>query len=166
MIAHAVGAVRRIVLPKVGDQVTAGQPLFRLEHDGRSVTIPSAPDRPGDGREQPPVDQPELLSSDPYGSGWVCHLSPTRVERVAPSVRFGEQAMMWLESEFVRFREFHLRANLARLGPRRHQSGRRTSRVWAASLNSTGGLERLRGRISFTGSRSAPSLSGTDERSR
>ena len=42
LIARAVGAVRRIVLPKVGDQVTAGQPLFRLEHNGCAVTIPSA----------------------------------------------------------------------------------------------------------------------------
>jgi len=52
------------------------------------------------------VDQPRLLSSDPYGSGWICNLNPTRVQEPAPSVRFGEQAAMWLENEFVRFREF------------------------------------------------------------
>jgi glycine cleavage system H protein len=106
LIVRAVGAVRRIILPKVGDQVTAGQPLFRLEHNGCAVTIPSAMTGRVMAVNNRLVDQPELLSSDPYGSGWICYLNPTRVEEPAPSVRFGEQAAMWLENEFVRFREF------------------------------------------------------------
>ena len=106
MIARAVGAVRRIILPKVGEQVAAGQPLFRLEHDGCAVTIPSAMTGRVMAVNNRLVDQPELLSSDPYGSGWICCLSPTRVEDSSPSVRFGEQAAMWLQNEFVRFQEF------------------------------------------------------------
>lgn len=106
LIVRAVGAVRQIVLPKVGDQVTAGQPLFRLEHGGRAIAIPSAITGRVMAVNTRLAGQPELLSSDPYGSGWICYLSPTRVEEPTPSLRFGEQAMMWLESEFVRFREF------------------------------------------------------------
>ncbi len=106
LIVRAVGAVRRIILPKVGDQVTAGQTLFRLEHDGRAVTIPSAMTGRVMAVNDRLVDHPELLSSDPYGSGWICYLSPTRVEEPAASIRFGEQAAMWLEKEFVRFQEF------------------------------------------------------------
>jgi len=106
LIVRAVGAVRRIILPKVGDQVTAGQPLFRLEHNGRVITIPSAMTGRVMGVNNHLVDQPELLSSDPYGSGWICYLIPTRAEETAPSARYGEQAAMWLEKEFVRFTEF------------------------------------------------------------
>ncbi len=106
LIARAVGAVRRIILPKVGDQITAGQPLFRLEHHGRVVTIPSAMTGRVMAVNSRLAEEPELLSSDPYGSGWICYLNPTRVEKSAPRVRFGEQATMWLESEFVRFQEF------------------------------------------------------------
>jgi glycine cleavage system H protein len=106
LIMRAVGAVRRIILPKVGDQVTAGQPLFRLERDGCAVTIPAALAGRVMAVNSRLVDQPELLSSDPYGSGWVCHLTPTRVEEHSPSVRFGEQAVMWLENEFMRLHEF------------------------------------------------------------
>ncbi len=106
LIAYAVGAVRKIVLPKPGDQVTAGQPLFQLERDGRAVTVPSAITGQVMAVNSRLVDQPELLSSDPYGSGWICHLNPTRVEEAAPSMRFGEAAVAWLENEFVRFREF------------------------------------------------------------
>ena len=84
LIVRAVGVVRRILLPKVGDQVTAGQPLFALEHNGCSITIPSALTGRVMAINNHLVDQPELLSSDPYGSGWVCHLSPTRVEHTPP----------------------------------------------------------------------------------
>jgi glycine cleavage system H protein len=106
LIVHAVGAVRRIVLPKVGDEVTAGQPLFRLEQHGRAITIPSAMTGRVMAVNTRLADQPELLSSDPYGSGWICYLNPTRAEEATAGVRFGEQAAMWLENEFARFREF------------------------------------------------------------
>jgi len=106
LIVRAVGAVRRIILPQVGDQVAAGQPLFRLERQGRTVTIPSAMTGWVMSVNKNLADHPELLSTDPYGSGWVCYLSPTRVEGPTPGVRFGEQAVMWLQSEFVRLSEF------------------------------------------------------------
>jgi len=106
LIVRAVGTVRRIILPKVGDRVTAGQPLFRLEHNGCAVTISSAMTGRVMAVNSRLVEQSELLTSDPYGSGWICYLNPTRVEEAAPSMRFGEQAAMWLENEFVRFREF------------------------------------------------------------
>jgi len=106
LIARAVGAVCRVILPKVGDEISAGQPLFRLDHNGRSVTIPSAITGRVMAVNSRLVDQPELLSSDPYGNGWVCRLGSIQMEKAAPRVRFGEQAAMWLESEFARFQEF------------------------------------------------------------
>jgi glycine cleavage system H protein len=106
LIVRAVGDVRRIILPKVGDQVAAGQPLFRLERNGCAVTIPSAMTGRVMAVNNSLIDHPELLGSDPYGSGWICYLSPTRVEDPTPGVRFGEQAAMWLENEFARFRDF------------------------------------------------------------
>jgi len=106
LIGRAVGALSQIILPKVGDQVTAGQPLFRLERDGCAVTIPSALTGRVMAVNSRLVKEPGLLSSDPYGSGWVCYVSPTRLEDTAPRVRFGEQATMWLQSEFMRFGEF------------------------------------------------------------
>ena len=106
LIVRAVGAVRRIILPEVGDQVTAGQPLFRLEHKGCTVTIPAAMTGRVMAVNTRLAEEPELLSSDPYGSGWICYLNPTRAEEATAGVRFGEQAAMWLENEFARFREF------------------------------------------------------------
>jgi len=106
LIARAVGAAGRIILPKVGDEVRAGQALFRLEHEGSAVTIPSTFTGRITAVNTKLAEQPGLLSSDPYGDGWVCYLTPTHVEESRSSLRFGEQAVMWLESEFGRFSDF------------------------------------------------------------
>lgn len=106
LIAHALGSVARIVLPRPGDQVTSGQPLFSLEQDGRSVTVPSTISGKIVAVNTRLQDQPTLVNSDPYGRGWVCRVTPTTLEAVTPSVRFGEKAVIWMESEFNRLREF------------------------------------------------------------
>lgn len=105
-IAHAIGAVRQIVLPKPGDQVIAGQPLFRLIRDGRSITVPSTLTGKVSAVNSELSDQPDRLISDPYRSGWVCRITPTSVGAVVPTTRFGEKAIMFLEDEFARLREF------------------------------------------------------------
>jgi len=106
LIAHVVGAVRGIILPEVGNQVNPGQPLCRLELKGRTLVVPSALAGRVVAVNSRLHDRPELLSSDPYGSGWICYLTPTQAEEPAPHMRFGENAMRWMEEEFVRLREF------------------------------------------------------------
>ena len=106
LLAHVVVAVHRVVLPKVGAQLEAGQPLFRVEHNGRGMTIPSAVSGRVLAVNRQLEDHPELLSQDPYGAGWVCYLSPARVEERAPKLSFSEKPAAWLASEFARFQEF------------------------------------------------------------
>ena len=106
LMAHAIGAVSRIVLPNPGDQVTAGEPLFRLERGGRSMTVPCTISGKVMAVNSRLQDHPDLLNSDPYGHGWVCHVTPTTIGAVAPKFQFGEKAILWLQSEFSRLSEF------------------------------------------------------------
>ncbi|MGO8736213.1 MAG: glycine cleavage system protein H [Terriglobia bacterium] len=106
LVAHALGAVEKVVLPKVGELVQAGQPLFQLEHQGCDLRIPSSITghvvalNPGLGK------RPELVGQDPYGSGWICAITPTQPDDGSGGMRSGEKAAAWLEQEFHRFREF------------------------------------------------------------
>ena len=78
LVARALGAVEKVVLPKLGEPVKAGQPLFQLQYHGCELKIPSsitghvAALNPGLGK------RPELVAQDPYGSGWICAITPTK----------------------------------------------------------------------------------------
>jgi glycine cleavage system H protein len=106
LVAHALGAVEKVVLPKLGEQVKAGQPLFELQYNGCDLKIPSpvtgnvAALNPGLGK------RPELVAQHPYGSGWICAITPTQSDGGSGDMRLGEKATAWLEEEFRRFREF------------------------------------------------------------
>jgi glycine cleavage system H protein len=106
LVARALGAVEKVVLPKLGEPVKAGQPLFQLQYHGSELRIPSsitghvAALNPGLGK------RPELVAQDPYGSGWICAITPTQSDDGSGGMRSGEKATAWLEQEFHRFREF------------------------------------------------------------
>jgi glycine cleavage system H lipoate-binding protein len=106
LVAHALGTVEKVVLPKLGGLAKAGEPLFRLEYHCHALKIPSSVTgrvvalNPGLGK------RPELVVKDPYGSGWICAIAPTQPNGASGCMRSGEKAAAWLEQEFHRFREF------------------------------------------------------------
>ena len=108
LIARAVGAVRRILLPKEGDVIAVGQPLFRLQQNGCLITIPATVAGRVMAVNSRLAERPELLSTDPYEGGWVCRIAPTRIEEATFHLRFGEKATLWLRCELERFRTFVL----------------------------------------------------------
>jgi glycine cleavage system H protein len=104
LVARALGAASRVALPTVGDRVEAGRPLFRMELNGRSISILS----PVSGRiatvNHSLREQPGLVATDPYGKGWVCSIDQSQP---APhAMRLGQKAALWLEHEVARFQEF------------------------------------------------------------
>jgi glycine cleavage system H protein len=116
LLAHALGAVERVVAPKLGELVRAGQPLFRLEYRGRGLDVPSSITGHVVALNPSLAKCPELVAKDPYGSGWICALTPTQPDGGSEGMRSGEKAVVWLEEEFHRFREFlsmHVSPDLA-----------------------------------------------------
>lgn len=140
-VLHALGAVREVVLPRPGDQVSAGQALFRLVRDRRSITVPSAITGKVSAANTRLTNDPGLLKCDPYGRGWICRITPTATP-AEPNVRLGDKAALWLEDEFLRLREFlsgQVPTGLA-LGAT-SQDGGLPSSGCLAELNETGWTE-------------------------
>jgi glycine cleavage system H protein len=106
LIAHALGAVQKVVLPKQGELVKAGEPLFELECNGQDLKIPSSITGQVVALNSRLRKHPELVAKDPYGSGWICAITPTLSNGGSGGTRSGEKATAWLEQEFHRFREF------------------------------------------------------------
>jgi len=106
LLAHAMGAVEKVEGPKLGELVKAGQPLFRLEYRDCGLEIPSSITGHVAALNPSLAKRPELVAKDPYGSGWICAITPTRPNGRTVGTRSGEKAVAWLEEEFHRFREF------------------------------------------------------------
>ena len=106
LVALAVGAAENIRLPKIGELVEAGQPLLGLGRQGRELKIPSSISGHVVALNASLAKRPELVAQDPYGSGWICAITPVQSHGRFASVRSGEKAVLWLEQEFDRLREF------------------------------------------------------------
>jgi glycine cleavage system H lipoate-binding protein len=104
LVGRALGTVEKVVL--LGELVKAGQPLFRLEYQGRDLEIPSSVTGRVIAFNRGLRKRPELAAKDPYGSGWICAITPTQPDGGFKGMRSGEKAVAWLEQEFHRFREF------------------------------------------------------------
>jgi glycine cleavage system H protein len=106
VVGRALGTVSHVRFPRVGNEVKEGEPLFRLELNGRSLAVPS----PVTGRvasiNPRLAKQPQLVAHDPYGKGWVCSVVEMSPSRENGTRRLGAKAALWLEKEVARFQEF------------------------------------------------------------
>jgi len=106
LLGHALGVVEKVVPPRLGDHVKAGQPLFHLKCQGRELEIPSSITGHVVALNSDLRKRPELVAKDPYGAGWICAVTPTQSDGGFEGMPSGEKATAWLEREFHRFREF------------------------------------------------------------
>jgi len=106
LVAHAVGSVEKVILPKLGEVVKAGEPLFRLERQGRRLIVQSSVTGRVVALNTRLGKRPDSVAKDPYGSGWICAITPTQSDASPGGMRYGQKAADWLEQEFHRFREF------------------------------------------------------------
>ena len=106
LVAHALGVVDAVVLPKLGQAVEAGQPLFRLERQGRELIVRTSVTGHVAAVNTLLGARPDSIAKDPYGSGWIWAITPTQSDATLGVMRYGLKATNWLEREFHRFREF------------------------------------------------------------
>ncbi len=106
LVSRALGDVSRAILPEVGDEVAANDPLFHLELNRRVLTVNS----PVTGRvvavNRRLQERPGLVAGDPFGDGWICSVVPVRRVQENGAMRLGDRAAEWLKQEVGRLREF------------------------------------------------------------
>ncbi|RKX28639.1 MAG: hypothetical protein DRP47_03870 [Candidatus Zixiibacteriota bacterium] len=105
LVAHLIGSIDSIEMPKPGEILQRGKPALRLIHDGESVEVCS----PMDGEvmvvNQSVVDTPRVLSDKPYNDGWLLTIRPKIYEDNLSGLMFGQNAHNWQRSEVVRLSE-------------------------------------------------------------
>jgi glycine cleavage system H protein len=95
-ISKQAGEITFVDLPEEGDEVTLGKPYGSIESGkwvGRIYAVVS-----GEIAEinEALEDEPEKLSEEPYGSGWICKIKPSNREA-------DMAALMSPDESFTRF---------------------------------------------------------------
>ena len=105
LVAHLIGNVDAVEMPKPGQQLRRGKPALRLIRNGESVKVCS----PMDGEvilvNQSIVDTPRVLSTEPYNDGWLLTIRPKIHEDNLSGLMFGQNAHDWQRTEVTRLNE-------------------------------------------------------------
>lgn len=100
----ALGALDAVELPRQGQTVSRGEPLFVVSRRGGKAHFVA----PMSGRvvrvNDALASDPALLTRSPYGKGWVCVLQPKDLAGELGSLRIGEPVVAWYRAEIERLR--------------------------------------------------------------
>ncbi len=101
----ALGEVVHLDLVPEGTLVSRGEPLGSVEAEKMVRPLIA----PASGRvlrrNEAALRRPPAVSQDPYGSGWLVLLEPTRWEEEARGLVHGEAVAGWLEAEVSAYAE-------------------------------------------------------------
>jgi glycine cleavage system H protein len=88
-----LGDIVFVQLPEPGTAVEAGQPLGEVESTKSVSEIFSPVTGTVRARNEQLSDEPELINSDPYGSGWLVEIEPadpTDIDDLLDAATYGE----------------------------------------------------------------------------
>lgn len=108
----AIGNIEEIEPPKHGRILKQGESAFTVKSNGKTLTFLSPVDGEVIGINGMMLSNPEEVSKNPYGSGWVLRVRPTNLSVNLKAMKVAEDAVVWLKAELRRFREFALGENL------------------------------------------------------
>jgi CheY-like chemotaxis protein len=100
----ALRAVEGVDLPKPGQTVRIGEPLFSVRRGDRRVSFGG----PMGGRveriNQELERDPTPLNHSPYDRGWICTLRPADLSGDLRALRIGQPVVAWYQEEVKRLR--------------------------------------------------------------
>jgi ActR/RegA family two-component response regulator/glycine cleavage system H lipoate-binding protein len=100
-----MGEIDEVRAPRVGQNVRKGDRLFEVISGSSSVSFVS----PVSGRvatiNEGIMDEPELVTREPYDRGWVCGIEPSNLPDEIRSLRIGAEAIEWYQQEVDRYVE-------------------------------------------------------------
>ncbi len=98
------GSVDGVELPRQGQRVRRGEPLFRVRHGEREIDFSS----PLSGRvsrvNHELAYNLELFRQRPYDAGWICSIEPSELTADLRRLRIGADAVGWYHEEVKGYR--------------------------------------------------------------
>lgn len=99
-----MGPIRRIDLPRPGEQVYQGQPAWVLQGRWGKATMLAPINGTVTAVNQRVMDCPHEVQQDPYGKGWLLQVRASGIRAALNSLMTGPLMRLWMEKISVRLR--------------------------------------------------------------
>jgi len=100
-----LGKISELELPKSGQQIKKGEPLFSIKQNSRSMKIPSPVSGKITSVNINLEDHVEYINMKTYELGWICSIEPTNLTDELKSLKIGADAVSWYQKEANKFYE-------------------------------------------------------------
>lgn len=115
-LIHATGEVRIADLKESGTYIKKGEQLALIEQEGKHLSVYSPVSGTITYTNSALINNPEMLSADPYGIGWVYKIKPSEWKAETSTYYLSDEAVVWVKKELDRFKDF-LAHSVARYSP-------------------------------------------------
>jgi len=106
LLVHLTGQVEVSNLRNPGERINKGDMLAELSQGGKKLLITSPISGEVKDVNRSLKKNSENLSTDPYGTGWICKLKPDKWVEETSSYYLADESINWIRREIERFKDF------------------------------------------------------------
>lgn len=101
-----LGSIDSIQLPRIGEPVRQGDPLFMLRVGEHKVFLPAPSDGIVSRVNTELATHPRSLHASPYDAGWICEIQPENISKNMRELLTGDDAVSWELHELSKLQRF------------------------------------------------------------
>ncbi len=98
-----LGQIDGLELPKKGQKIKKGEPLFTIKQGPRSLNIPSPISGNVAAVNSNLIEHIEYIRLKTYELGWICNIEPTYLSDEMQTLRIGADTISWYQKEIDKF---------------------------------------------------------------
>ncbi len=110
-LLQTTGLVKIKNLKQPGEIINRGDLMTELELNNKTLSVYSPISGKIESFNDVLNENPDILSDDPFGKGWIYKIKPVRWMEEVKSCYLAEEATKWSRNEIVRFKDFLAASN-------------------------------------------------------
>jgi glycine cleavage system H protein len=105
MPATLLGKPEKVDFAMAGTEVKRGDVIMRLRRHGRTLALRAPVDGVVEEVNGALVDNPDPITSDPFGAGWLYRIAPANLGSALRAMLIDDEAANWMHREVRRLRD-------------------------------------------------------------
>jgi len=100
-----LGPIEEVELPKAGQKIEKGAPLFSIKKGMHRLSIPSPISGTVASQNSELLDHIDYIQMKPYELGWICTIEPSNLPEELHSLIIGADSVTWYQKDIEKYNE-------------------------------------------------------------